>query len=318
MITIQDLAKSCGVSVATISRAFSPNGKINSHTKEIILQKAKELHYVPNTIARSLQSRQTRSIGIIVPEITNSFYFSVIQRMEYQYRENGYRFVIGFYQHGLSSESDIIENMASCRVDALIFSPTGRENEAAALKRYFPQGNVLQLFRKTYDEYPSLVIDDVAGTADAVEYLISQGHSRILYYGEQSRSVGYTETMKRHGIDISDLYYPSYYLETFDAGECIKKANPTAILAIAKWSENIVSALHRMGLRIPDDISFIAYDDVEWTRMLDITTVSHPLDSIAAVSIEILLKGLSDGSGIAPVHRKINPFLVMRSSVKQI
>lgn len=123
MITIQDLAKSCGVSVATISRAFSPNGKINSHTRELILQKAKELNYVPNTIARSLQSKQTNSIGIIVPEITNSFYFSVIQRMEYQYREKGYHFVIGFYQRGLSCESDIIENMASCRVDALIFSP---------------------------------------------------------------------------------------------------------------------------------------------------------------------------------------------------
>ncbi len=317
MITIQDLAKSCGVSVATISRAFSPNGKINSHTRELILQKAKELNYVPNTIARSLQSKQTNSIGIIVPEITNSFYFSVIQRMEYQYREKGYHFVIGFYQRGLSCESDIIENMASCRVDALIFSPTDRKSETV-LKRCFPQGNILQLFCKTYDEYPSLVIDDIAGTANAVEYLISQGHSKILYYGEQSRSVGYTETMKKHGIDISDLYYPSYFLEAFDAGECIKKANPTAILAIAKWSESVVSALHRMGLRIPDDVSLIAYDDVEWTRMLDITTVSHPLDSIAAVSIEILLKGLSDGSVILPVHKQINPYLVIRDSVKQI
>lgn len=174
------------------------------------------------------------------------------------------------------------------------------------------------MFCKTYDEYPSLVIDDIAGTANAVEYLISKGHSKILYYGEQSRSVGYTETMKKHGIDISDLYYPSYFLEAFDAGECIKKANPTAILAIAKWSESVVSALHRMGLRIPDDVSLIAYDDVEWTRMLDITTVSHPLDSIAAVSIEILLKGLSDGSIILPVHKQINPYLVIRDSVKQI
>lgn len=317
MITIQDLAKSCGVSTATISRAFSSNGKINAHTREMILQKAKELNYVPNTIARSLQSKQTYSIGIIVPEITNSFYFSVIQRLEYQCREKGYHCVIGFYQRGLTCESDIVENMASCRVDALIFSPTDRDSKSI-LARCFPEGNVFQLFSKTYDEYPSLIIDDIAGTANAVEYLIAQGHRKILYYGEGSRSIGYTETMKKHGLDITNLYYPSYTLETFDANECIKKANPTAILATAKWSENVVSALNRMGLRIPEDVSFVSYDDVDWTRMFDITTVSHPLDRIASISIETILEHLSDNTKTPPSHQKIAPFLVIRNSVKPI
>ena len=104
MITIQDLARECQVSIATISRAFSPTARINPETREKILKKARELHYVPNTVARSLQGRQTHAVGLIIPEISNSFYISAIQKMEAQYRENGYHFMIGFYQPGTSNE----------------------------------------------------------------------------------------------------------------------------------------------------------------------------------------------------------------------
>ena len=316
MTTIQDLADACGVSIATVSRAFSPNGKINEKTKKMILKRAQELHYIPNTVAKSLQSKQTYTIGLIIPEISNSFYSSVIQEMELKYRENGYRFIIGFYQNGHSTEADIIADMASYRTDALIFSPRSRSSEET-LKAYFSGKNVLQLFTSHYKEYDSLIMDDIMGTAEATEYLIAAGHKRILYYGHHNRTDGYLNTMKKHGLDTTDLCYMAEHPSVENAIECIKKTKPTAILSIAKYSEDIISALRKLSLNFPEDISLMVYDDIEWTRMLDISAVAHPLEEIAATSFEMILHRLKE-KGSAPIHRTMRAHLVHRNSVKKL
>ena len=317
MITIQDLARECEVSIATISRAFSPNGRIHPETKEKILKKAQELHYVPNTVARSLQGRQTHSVGLIVPEISNSFYISAIQRMEARYRDKGYRIMIGFYQQGTSNEAEIIYDMHSSRVDALLFSPTDRSSEKI-LKQYFPPNHVLQLFSKHYEEYSSLCFDDIRGTELATEYLIGKGHTRIMYFGEQERSVGYQRVMAAHKLSTDGLLYASRRLDAYDAETCIVATRPTAILAIAKWSERIVSALNRLHLRFPDDIGLLVYDDVEWASMFDVTAVGHPLEEVAERSANILLHILNQNEHFTPIHELAMPFITERKSVPSI
>lgn len=317
MTTIQDLALACGVSIATVSRAFSKDGKIKQSTRERILKQAQELHYVPNSIAKSLQQKQTNTVGLIIPEISNSFYSSVMQRMEWKYRENGYRFIIGFYQSGISTEADIISDMHSYRVDALIFSPSDRSSESV-LKNCFSPKNVLQLFNSPYPEYDSLAIDDVRGIEMATDYLLSMGHRKILYFGHPERVDGYIRTMQSHGLSdridrITDIGLTADALQ-----EHIRIAAPTAILTVAKYSEKMVSLLNRMQMRVPDDISLIVYDDVDWTKMLDITTVAHPLDELAEISLEMLLTRLrGDGKG-EPCHRFLLPHLKYRRSVKAL
>lgn len=317
MTTIQDLAIACGVSIATVSRAFSPNGKIKADTREMILKRAQELHYVPNSIAKSLQEKQTYTVGLIIPEITNSFYSTVIQEMEWKYRENGYRFIIGFYQPGISTEAQIISDMYSYRTDALIFSPRDRSSESV-LKNCFSKNNVLQLFNRTYPEYDSLAIDDVQGIEMATEYLISQGHEKILYFGHPERMCGYSRVMERHGYSASGLCYTDVNLSKEELRRMIPKIAPTAILAVAKYAEKMVSVLYHMGLKIPEEISLIVYDDVEWTKMLDITTVAHPLRELAELSLEMLLERIKNRSEEAPLHRLLLPHLEYRKSVKEL
>ena len=314
MTTIQDLALACGVSIATVSRAFAKDGKIKPSTREAILKCAEEMHYVPNSIAKSLQQKQTNTVGLIIPEITNSFYSSVIQRLEWKYRENGYRFIIGFYQPGISTEADIISDMHSYRVDALIFSPSDRASETV-LKNCFSTQNILQLFNAPYPEYDSLTIDDVRGIEMATEYLISKGHRKILYFGHPERVEGYVRTMAAHGLSpltdrMTDIDLTPDALQAH-----IRTAKPTAILTVAKYSEKMVSLLNRMGMRSPDDISLIVYDDVDWTKMLDITTVAHPLDELAEVSLQMLLPRLRGEDSTPPHHRSLLPHLKYRGSV---
>lgn len=316
MTTIHDLARACGVSIATVSRAFSPNARISQETKQMILERAQELHYVPNTIAKSLQAKQTYTIGLIIPEISNSFYSSVVQQMEYKYRENGYRFIIGFYQHGVSTEADIIADMAGYRTDALIFSPRDRSSEET-LKVHFSGKNVLQLFTSYYQEYDSLTMDDIMGTEEATEYLIAAGHKRILYYGHHDRTNGYLNAMRKHHLDTTDLCYMAEKQSVEKAMECIQKTNPTAILSIAKYSEDIIAALRKLSLNFPDDISLMVYDDIDWTKMLDISAVAHPLEEIAATSLEMILHRLKEKNA-SPIHRTMRAHLVHRNSVKNI
>lgn len=314
MTTIQDLANACGVSIATVSRAFSPNGKISEKTKKKILKRAQELHYIPNTIAKSLQTKQTYTIGLIIPEISNSFYSSVIQEMEARYRENGYRFIIGFYQKGHSTEADIIRDMSGYRTDALIFSPRDRSSEEVLRAYYSPQ-NVLQLFTNLYPEYDSLTMDDRAGAEDATEHLIANGHERILFYGQSNRVEGYQTAMERHGLPFEELCKTTDTPSTAHAEECIRATRPTAILSIAKLSECVMSALNRMDLKIGRDVSLIVFDDVDWAKMLEISAVAHPLKELADASLSMILNRLKEKSHEAPIHRELKTHLVHRHSV---
>ena len=313
MITIFDLAKECDCSIATISRAFSSNGRISDKTRSKILAKAREIGYVPNAVAQSLQNKKSKYIGIIIPEISNSFYFSVLQNMEARYRENGYRFIIGFYQNGISDERDIIESMASCRVDALIFSPFDCSS-SETLKRCFPDGNVLQLFTSHYEEYPSLVMDDILGVSLAVEHLCKKGKKRILYYGDSVRVDGFTEMMDKNNLNWDGLCYTDEPISVENAERAIIACSPDSIIAIAKRSESIIAALDHLGLRYPDDLSLVVYDDVDWTKMLNITVISHPLDEIAEKSVGIILNGLENG--FKSEKYVIKPFVKERGSVR--
>ena len=313
MITISELANVCDVSVATVSRAFSPNGKINAGTKARIIKKASELGYAPSTIARGLQSKTSNAIGIIVPEISNQFYFNVIQNMEALYRNSGYHFIIGFYEPNVSDEAEIIEHMASCRVDALIFSPRDRASEKE-IRKYFPAGNVLQMFTAPYEEYPGVVTDDIGGTRQATEYLIKCGKRRIMYYGDMVRAEGYLDVIRKNGLSTDGLFFANRSDSTEEAAELIKESHPEAIIAVARRSEKIVSALQTLNMRFPDDVSIIVYDDVEWTKMLGITAVTHPFEEISKSSVSLILNGIK--SGFKPERITVRPYLKIRNSVK--
>ena len=166
-----------------------------------------------------------------------------------------------------------------------------------------------------------MTIDDVRGIEMATEYLISKGHRKILYFGHPERVEGYVRTMAAHGLSPLTDRMTDIDLTTDTLQAHIRTAKPTAILTVAKYSEKMVSLLNRMGMRFPEDISLIVYDDVDWTKMLDITTVAHPLDELA----EIVCKNKSTLSkyengeisiDIAPPHhRSLLPHLKYRGSV---
>lgn len=316
MTNIMDVARTCGVSIATVSRAFNKDSVIKTETRIKILETAESMGYTPNMVARGLKRSKSQTVGIIIPSIDNYFYIDALKYIEIELQKRGYRLIVSFIFHGVTEERDALEAMSSARLEALIIFPRSRINEEY-IKKLSVQSKIIQLFTAPYDEYDSLVIDDVYGIESAVRYLIDRGHRRILYIGGDSRVKGYENVFAERGIQYDPaLISLEWLLDEQKISGIIKSTGPTAVIAVARQAEAVWCALNHMKAVIPEDISFIANDDVNWVKMFGITSVSHPLEEIAARLIERLFFIISNES--EPQKITICPFITERSSVKSI
>jgi len=316
MTNIMDVARTCGVSIATVSRAFNKNSVIKADTRIKILETAEAMGYTPNMVARGLKRSKSQTVGIIIPSIDNYFYIDALKYIEIELQKRGYRLIVSFIFHGVTEEHEALEAMSSARLEALIIFPRTRINEDY-IKKLSMQSKIIQLFTAPYDEYDSLVIDDVYGIESAVRYLIDRGHRRILYIGGDSRVKGYKNVFDERGIQYNPaLISLEWLLDEQKISELIKSTEPTAVIAVARQAEAVWCALNHMKTAIPDDISFIANDDVNWVKMFGITSVSHPLEEIALRLIERLFFIISNES--EPQKITIRPFITERTSVKSI
>ncbi len=311
LVTIKEIADKCGVSIATVSRAFTPNSVINPQTKDKILKVAKELDYRPNIMARGLKNSNTQTVGIIVPSIDNYFYLDVLKHIEYCLHKYGYRLIVSFIQRGGYGEKEALNTIEDSRADALIFSPRNTEN-SDIVNRLKNKIHMLQLFTAPYNDISSIIMDDVYGTKIATEHLISNGYKRILYIGGDERVQGYYEALENAGIEIDEnLVSLNWGISEEDVKQKILSLNPSAIIGVARQAETAWCAITSLNIHIP----FIAYDDVNWVKMFDITAVAHPLDEIAENIVEYIISCIEQKSNQS-INKIIKPFLIERSSSK--
>jgi len=315
MYTIKDVAKACGVSTATVSRAYDRNAVIKEKTREFILQTANDMGYFPNIVARGLKTSKSQMVGIIIPSVENTFYLDLLKYIEMELYRHNYRLMVIFLQRGAIEERDALETLVYSKVDALIIFPTDRIN-GDYIKKISEDIKIIQLFTAPYDEFGSVVMNDKLGVETAVEYLFSMGHTRILYTGGDNRVEGLYGAYKEHGIAVDPIMISLDWTASIDMiADMIECTNPTAVLAIASQSAVAWKALKKLALNIPEDISFIAYDDVNWVQICDVTAIAHPLVNIAEILIENLIEIIKSEN---KSKRTIDPYIIKRSSVKLV
>ncbi len=316
MTNITDVARMCGVSIATVSRAFSKDSVIKQETRIKILTAAESMGYTPNMVARGLKRSRSQTVGIIIPSIDNYFYIDALKYIEIELQKRGYRLIVSFIYHGVTEERDALEAMSSARLEALILFPRSRINEDY-IKKLSIHTKIIQLFTAPYDGYDSLVTDDIYGTEIAARYLTERGHRRILYIGGDARVKGYENALAEQNIAFDPaLVSLEWLLDEKILSDMIRSAQPTAVISVARQAEAAWRALSRMKIPVPDSLSFIAYDDVNWVKMLNITAVSHPLEEIASTLIERLFYII--GCESEPQKITVRPFITERESVKRI
>jgi len=315
MYTIKEVAKACGVSKSTVSRAYDKNSVIKEKTREYILNTANEMGYVPNIVARGLKTSKSHMVGIIIPSVENTFYLDLLKYIEMELHRHNYRLMVIFLQQGITEERGALETMVYSKVDAIIILTDTRIN-SDYIEKISGRIKIIQLFAAPYDEYGSVVMNDVFGVEIAVEHLFSMGHTRILYTGGDNRVKGLYNAYNKYGMTVDRSMISLNWAADIDMiTDMIKNTNPTAVLAIANQSTTAWKALKKMSLNIPEDISFIAYDDVNWVQMCDVTAIAHPLINIAKTLIESLIELLKSDS----INKIIlDPYIIERNTVKFI
>jgi LacI family transcriptional regulator len=304
--TITDVALRAGVSPATVSRHL--RGAVVRESSAIA-RAVTELSYVPNTAARSLKSGATLAIGVVVPDVTNPFFAAVVKGIESITRDNGYGVFLCNTEESPERERRVIRQLLG-KIDGLILTPVTEvaEHHAEPSRSGVP---IVFLDREPLGStgFDSVLIDNEGGGRQAAEYLLSLGHRRIAIISGpldstpgRGRHEGFTGAIEAAGLDL-----PGEYVHIGDFREESARqatlhllalpAPPTAIFAANNlMSIGTLRALHDMGVRVPDEISFIGFDDLELGELLapPLTTISRPMVEQGVLAMRLLRNRLEN------------------------
>ena len=310
MTSIRDVARTVGVSTATVSRALRGLPRVSPETRVRVLQAAAELDYVASPSAAGLASGQTRAVGVVVPFVTRWFYSSVVQGAEELLRDAGYDLLL--YNLGGDREARhrvFQTHLLRKRVDAvLVLSLTPTDAEIAALARL---ERPVAVVGAVVDGWSCVGIDDDETARIAMRHLLDLGHRRIGYVGGSledqldfaaplDRLAGYRAALKEAELpdDPALEVVGDFTVRGGLAATRLLLATeppPTAIFAASdEMAVGVVHALRETGLRVPEDVSVIGIDDHEMAEFFELTTVAQPVREQGKLAATLLLEALDE------------------------
>ncbi len=308
-VTIKDIAKALGFSTSTVSRALRDSYEISAETKKIVLEYAKQINYHPNPIALSLKERRSRSIGVLVCEIANTFFSQAINGMESIAYNKGYNVVISQSHESYSRELIDLQYLASRSIDGLLISVSSETKDFTHLRELHERGLPIVFFDRIVDEITThkVVVDNQKGARDAVNHLIEKGYKRIAHISNSaslsittSRVEGYHEALLNHKIESDEklLQHCEHGgLVYSEIEEVMKKLlslkhKPDAIFAS---SDKITTACLRYfkqhKIKVPTDIALVGFSNSDLTELLDppLTIVKQPAFEMGEIAMSLLL-----------------------------
>ena len=307
-----DIAKKLKISVSTVSRALNEHPDIKEETRNLIKKLAKKLNYSPNQIARSLKSKKTNVIGVIVPEIKHDFFSSAISGIEEVAYQSGY--IILVCQSNESYKREVVNTNALMhqRVAGLIVSISQTTENGNHFKELINRGMPIVFFDRACKDVSAnkVVIDDAKSAFDAVTHLIQRGRKKIAHLAGpqklkicEQRLKGYKNALKEANIPISKelIRYSSglHEIDGYNSLDCLLKENiiPDAIFAVN--DPVAVGAFQRMkedGLKIPKDIAIVGFSNNRITSLIEpsMTTVGQPSFKMGEKAAGLLIEMLKN------------------------
>jgi LacI family transcriptional regulator len=329
--TIKDIANHLKVSPATVSRALRNHPNISSKRKQSILDKAEELNYQPDSIAQSLKSRQTLTIGVIVPEIKHNFFSAVLDGVEEVAYKAGYTILVCKSNEDFSREIINTNALVSKRVAGIIVSvaqnSTNADHFTALKKRNIP---VVFFDRVLEGEgFSKVVVNDYEGAFQLTEHLIKCGYQRIAHLAglehlwiSMRRLEGYRDALLKHGLAFRKDYLIHGGFDEEDGIRGYKRLmqldkKPDAVFAVNDpVALGVYMSCKQDGLRIPLDMAIAGFSDNPISALLDppLTTVSQPAYEMGQAAAKMLLDQIREGVPALPVTQICNTQLIVRRS----
>ncbi|MFD2168741.1 substrate-binding domain-containing protein [Tumebacillus lipolyticus] len=308
--TIYDVAREAGVSMATVSRVLNGTAVVKDETKAKVQAAIEKLAYRPNAVARGLASKRTKTIGVILPDVSDLFHAEVLRGIEDIATMYQYHIILTNSDAREEREIDLIGTMWEKQVDGLIFIS---EQITKEIVKTFEQAQLPVVLCATEDpegRIPSVSIDNESAAFDAAQFFLSKGISSIAFIGgptshrvTMERRSGYERALSAAGQPLQDtliLHAPDMKYEGgLDTVDRFLQAGHRAEAVVAASDElalSYLNAIRDRGGNAPDDVLLIGFDNTRLSKMVrpDLTTVAQPTYDLGAVSMRLLTKLLND------------------------
>lgn len=332
--TIRDVALRAGVSVATVSRVLNGSGGVKGELKDRVIESANELQYRPSQLARNFRRNSTNKIAIVVPDIQNPFFTSILRGLESRVFSEKYMVVVCNTDDDPKRESVYLQTLADESVAGIVICATDEHRGSKELSRLLDrQISLVALDRRLLNApIDGVLSDNYSGSYEAISYLITQGHNRIgliagpsKYAPARERQLGYEQALVHHGLPVEPQLIKMTNFKSTEAEVSTKElldlsCPPTAIfLSSGNVAIGSLRTIHRQRLRIPDDISLIMFDDLDWAEAFNpgLTAISQNTQGLGSLAGELLLNRIR-GEKKPPQEWRLPTKLVIRNSVKPL
>ncbi len=329
-ITIVDIGRRLGLSAMTVSRALTGSTEVSQATRARVLSAARKWNYQPNRWARSLVTRRSSMIGVVIPDISHSFFAEITAGIEEAMERSGYDLLLCHSRGDAARERSEVQMLVASRVDGLIVASVQPENSPGLFAGLRKQNVPFVLIDRFFPgrRFRAALVDDRAVGRLATEHLIGLGHRRIAHVSGPRlspgslRLEGYREAMRRHRLPA-----PAHWIAAGDFGIESGRAamhrflqrhpRPTAVFAANDpMAIGVLNACREAGLRVPADISVVGAGNIEGIHHPNpfLTTIDWPRTELGRAAAELLLEQIADpGSARADV-RQFAPRLLARQS----
>ena len=327
-VTSSEVARRAGVSQSAVSHTFTPGASISPKTREKVMAAAQELGYRPNAIARSLITHRSRIIAVVMAYLENLFYPDVLEELGRLLVKENYRLLL-FTGHMDRDSDPVFDQLMQYRVDGIILASTTLSSHLS--EECAAAGIPVVLFNRTTerDAVSSVTTRNREGGRRIAEFLIAGGHKRFGYISgvessstNRDRFAGYAEALAEAGYKDIAVGVGNYDRATAEAAARDLLSRPDRPDALFVANDHMAVAVmdvarYEFGLKIPEDLSIIGYDDVgpaRWTSY-GITTMSQPLKRMVEATVNILMDQISSGE-IEAEHRILSGDLIVRTSAR--
>jgi len=326
---MKDVAQQAGVSASTVSHVINGTRFVSDGLRERVLGTMRELSYQPNGVARSLRTKRTNVVALVIPDITNPYFPEVARGVQDVAEKRDYVVILCNTDRVLSRELRFLETLRRQRVEGLILNPSGvtirdlRELEEASIPVVLIGSQI------DHPELDVVLVDNTRGAYNAVKHLIDLGHRRIGLVGGprtassgEQRFQGYIRALMEHGLPIDEGLITEGPFTNGGGYECMKQllalqSPPTAVFASSDvMAIGALMAIQETGLRVPDDLSLVGFDDIAEASATvpKLTTIAQPKRQTGEVAAQLLFNRIE--SAAPPRRQKVvlDHKLVVRGS----
>jgi len=332
MVTIYQVSERAGVSLATVSRVMNSRDKVTAKTRLKVEKAMKELGYQPNSIAQSLASSRSNSIGILVPELHGPFFGSMLSSIEQELRQEGKHVIITAGHSDAEREWKGIEFLLSRRCDALIVFIFDISDKRFRYLRESKMPVVVIGRLVPGMETNCISLDNETGGYIATKSLIESGHRQLACISGpqwktdgQERLVGFRRAMDEHGLEIDESLVVEGDYEESSGRSCMQQLLQCEVPFTGLFCANDVMAAAAIdvarehGMTIPDNLSVVGFDNVFFTRYMHpkLSTIDYPVDEMGRMAARCVLRDVYGKSDLA-IQCRFNPKLVRRDSILKL